>query len=487
MEKFMKPTHSRVFSSLLLFALFISTSHPVQSQQLTVKEVGGDTIDHVIYVEAPGHFRLGAVRGMNYGLSEWYDLVNDPAGKLNIAHRPDDNEADQASLFNQVINPDDLIGHILIAKYLFKDTPRSGRIIEQNPVRVILETEYHPMLSHVSNVKLTLKTTYAIYYTGRIGIVNSMQANVDQGIEMWRNSTISLGDPTYHFNSAGKGNCKISGDRALDESQNWKPDEWAGWQVNFPGWITYEILGNTATELKLGKQLAGGKPATDGPYDINSQTGKYGWLRCSDRQSPYSWQNSVSDYLRMYWDPNTPEPYRNWTKANILLVPKPGNPNQGGQNIHGWERFKRFYYEYGKFDLAAGKSVTQYYLIQLGTAGDTLLPDFSNPATAIAQAENYRNPSPLEFTAGAAGNPVFDFATAAYKITSATGKVSFKAQGDCIKPVFEIAGKGGKSLPTVRVNGSAVDVIAAQLNNNIVLVQLLTDLKSGSQCEISIP
>lgn len=333
-----------------------------------------------------------------------------------------------------------------------------------------------------------LKTAYTIYPTGRIGIIHSIKSEEKQVIELWRNSTISLGDPSYRFDGVAKGNGTLKGTVVADPSQCWKSDEFAGMQVNFPDWITYEILGNSATELNLGRQLTGGKSASDGSYWINSRNGKYGWLRCSDLQSPYSWQGSVSEYLREYWDPSTPEPYRNWTKASIMLVPKPDNPKQGGQGIHGWDRFKRFYYEHGRFDMNAGETITQFYMIQLGTSGDKLLPDLSEPETARIHAASYRNPATLEFSSGSAMDPAFDFGRASYKIRAAAGKVAFKITGSrCLRPVFEVKGISGDSPLKIQVDGETVDAVAARIDGETVIVQFLSDLESGATIEICCP
>ena len=479
-------------STVVLFAVLVglgilaAASGHARSPQLVVTETGQGTIDHVVTVESPQHFRLGLAAGMNYGISQWYDLVNDPAGSLNIAHRPNDSEADQASLFNQVLNPGDLIGHILIAKYLFKDAPRACRILESNAARVRIETEYHPMFGHGINPKLHFRTTYTIYASGRIGIMHSLTADETQVIELWRNSVISLGDPTYFLASLRKGVGTMPDETTLlDSTQHWQPGQWAGRQVNFPGWITYEIMDNTSTELKLGRKLSGARSAAAGPYEINSQPGKFGWLRCTDQQSPYVWQKTASEFLRMYWDPATPEPNRNWTKASIMLAPRPDNPRQGGQGIHGWDRFKRFYYECGKFEIPAGSPITQYYMLQLGTANDALLPDLSHPDAARALADNYRTPSTLKFTAGQAADPAYDFGRACHRLAAADGRVAFTVEKGCLRPAFEIEGLGGASLPEVSVDGKPVEAVCGRLSDRSMIVQLLTDPRPGASIAIT--
>lgn len=452
---------------------------------LSLREAGEGTDEHTVSIEAPGHFRLAAVRAMNYGLSEWYDLANDPAGKLNILHRPDGTEGDQGSLFNQVINPGDLIGHIRNIGGQFKDSPRSCVILERNAVRVILQTTYHPMLNRGINTNIILKTTYAIYGTGRIGVENTLASSADQTIELWRNSTLSIGDPTFHFQPIVKGEGKVQGNRIRDESSRWTVNAFTGLQVNLPDWVSYEIVSNTEHELVLGKRLTGQKELADGPFSIISQNGRFGWLRCSDRQSPYSWQPSFSDYLRMYWDPETPEPFTQWTKASIMLVPKPANPNQGWQSIHGWDRFKRFYYEYGKFDIKAGEGVTQQYRIQLGAAGDTLLPDLSREAEAQRIANDYRAPASFDFETGAAETPAFDYALDCYRARAQDGKLVFSPKRECLSPVFDIAAMPASPLPSVTVDGQPVPVVVAPVQGGRVVVQCLGAVKQGSRVVVA--
>lgn len=468
--------------SLLVTALL---SGGLAQAGLVVNEVGGGTPDHTLYIESPGHFRLAAVRAMNYGLSEWYDLANDPDGRLNILHRPDGTEGDQGSLFNQVINPGDLIGHIRNLGNMFQEVPRECVVVEKNAVRVILKTSYYPMLNRGINTNLILQTTYTVYATGRIGVENTMSSLTDQTIDMWRNSTLSFGDPTYHFQPVVKGTGRVEGRRVRDASANWKVNEYAGFQANFPDWVSYEITANTSNEFVIGRRLSGQKEAADGPYTIVSDAAKFGWLRCSDRQSPYCWQSPVSDYLRMYWDPATPAPFTHWTRASIVLVPKPDNPAQGGQSTHGWDRFKRFYYEHGTLHLKAHEGVTQRYLIQLGTGGDSLLPDLTLESAARRVADEYRVPTTLSFAGGSGESPSFDYATACYRMRAVAGKVTFTPDRECDRPVFEISAMPTASPPKVLVDGQPALATASSLQGGRAVVQCLTVIGPKNRVEIT--
>ena len=476
---------------------------------LQVTEQNRDQSNHIVVVESPGRFRVAVLRDYNYGLSQWYDLVNDPKATIDLPRHPipwnpvnrdrDDaadthymvthtrppnvqDEGDQGTLFNQLVNPFDATLHGGQASHwLPPDMPGTTcRIVEQNSVRAILETKYAcgKVLPHLS-----FTTTYCIYGTGRIGIVNTMSSSVDQALDLWRNAIIALGDPAYHFSGVTHGEGKVRDGMLTDETKSWKPDSLAGLQVNFSDYITYEIAGNTATQIKLGNQTHGPKPASDGHYQVNSQTGKFGWLRCSDLQSPYGWQSSTSAYLREYWDPATPEPFKNRTKASILLVPQPGNPRQGGQGTHGWDFFKRFYYEYGKFDLKAGQGITQHYMIQLGTKGDTVLPDLSNNDAAKAYADDYRNPPELTVTSGSLGTPPFDSGLACHRLAATNGKLVFTPRRTLLNPVFEVTGLAG--AVHLKSEKGPLDFVSAQTGSNAVVLQVWGTLEPGLSIEVT--
>jgi len=63
-------------------------------------------------------------------------------------------------------------------------------------------------------------------------------------------------------------------------------------------------------------------PTQTGTIPPDSQ----GWMRATATQNPYNYVSSQEDYVFAYWGPNTPNPYTNYTKASIMLVPSPNNP-----------------------------------------------------------------------------------------------------------------------------------------------------------------
>lgn len=482
--------------SLFIFCLiyFVIALHAadVTEDMLIVRETDNGTINHTVTIEAPGRFRLGFAASYNYGLSEWYDLINDPDGKRNIAkdvvlHFP---AHAQGALFNQVIARGDFIGHILAAKTFFPNEPRKLEIIENNRLRAVIEIFYYPMIAYTINRQISFKTRYVVYSTGGIFITNTMQSLADQEIYEWRNSVIGLGDPSFMPHGDSGENLVIKGKALSDPAKNWKTDRWAGSQLN-QGYNTWEIESNTANTLRIGKQLSGSKPLREGSYSIGSRHDKHGWIRSTNLQDPHIWHKDRARYLFMYWDPTTPEPYNSWTKANILLVPRPGNPHQGGQSHHEWRGFKRFYYHIGNIPLKKGEKITQRYMIQLGTKGSALLPDISSRRVADAYADDYLSDHRLEVSRGSVVDEGFDFVEGCYTLCADRNKLAFVMNGDKsrkIKPAFRIQDYSSGKPPQLRVNGElkkpGESYLYHQLNSNTLLVQFLFDVDSKAKIEL---
>jgi hypothetical protein len=134
-------------------------------------------------------------------------------------------------------------------------------------------------------------------------------------------------------------------------------------------------------------------PTSREPYSSPDSTG---WIRSSTTQNPYSSAGAPERYIFAYWRASTtPAPYTNFTKASVLLVPRPGNPKQGQQGRHNWGGWKRWYYGNVSLNLSAGQSLAQDYLIQLGTQGSSVLPDINSSAVASPIAQAYfADPTP---------------------------------------------------------------------------------------------
>ncbi|WDE95770.1 hypothetical protein PQO03_08585 [Lentisphaera profundi] len=391
MYKFLKCRTARLVTVVFICLMTFQTVSAKQLELKTSQE--GKGLNHKIIVESPGNFRLAFENGLNYGLSQWFDLKHDPDALFDLT----DNATnyipvhEQGALFNQCLNPDDLIAHVAGAKNHFKEVPRSIKVLERSPIKVVLENSHHPMLGK-KNEGLLFKTRYTIYPDGKIFIKNTLIAIEAQDITMWRNSIVGLSDPTYKVNT-DSGKMIIEADKTMtDKSKKWKTDQWSGYQLNLPDWRSYEIISNTENTLALGKQISGAnKPLLAGDYKIDSRRTKFGWLRGDSVAFPKTWHEKTSKFIYAYWDPSTPEPYKSWSSASIMLVPSPANEKQGfGAGIHGWKGFKRMYYEYGSFSMKKDESISQEYLLVLGSNTSKVLPDLRSREVALKIAEEYR-------------------------------------------------------------------------------------------------
>jgi len=329
----------------------------------------------------------------NYGITKWFDLCGDPAGKTDLLANPTDYlpQHAQGSLFNQCLNPGDLIGHVAAAGSLHKAIPRSIQIDTSPPDRAVINNRYSPMLGEV-NTNLVFTTRYVIHADGRIYVRSTLTGVTAQRITLWRNSIITLGDPTFHTKAAKNLMADLTAPNQLSVSGvDWKPNEWAGYMVEQDKYRYYDVVSNTRNVLTVTPQHPMKLPG-DGVLSLRSSPTIYGWLRCDSVSQPIKWQSHPAEFIFAYWDPKTPEPYRDWTKASIMLVPHPRNAKQGhGGKPHGWRGCKRVYFETGAFDLGAGQSVTQHYLIQLGSSDSDDLPDLSDLATCRLIAGQYRS------------------------------------------------------------------------------------------------
>ncbi len=135
-----------------------------------------------------------------------------------------------------------------------------------------------------------------------------------------------------------------------------------------------------------------------------------GWVRATDDQNPYVYSGTVPQYVFAYWDtPNTVPPNTNFAKASVLLVARNGNPNQGNKFIHSWDNFLRWGYStHVPVTISGGQTITQRYLLQLGTEGSLFLPDIKTSTVADPIAAAYQADS-LDESGGGSGIPTGSF------------------------------------------------------------------------------
>ena len=375
---------------LLILILFLLITSPAYAGLTLIDS--GSGINRVVTIESSGQFRLAFEAAMNYGLSKWYDLVNDPTASLNILANPTNYLPVHAqnAIFNQCIAQGDVIGHVISASLDWPDVARSLTIIENGPLRVIVENSYSPMLDGSVNTNIVFTDRYWIYHSGQIYISHKLHSLTTQSVGEWRNSVIGLGDPFYLGSGDTMSAIADNGVRTLtDSTKSWATNQWANYAVQ-EGNETWLIVSNTATALTVGAKIGGGGADTLISTTYNIETSEYhgGWIRASASENPWTYGGSQS-YIFEYWDPATPAPNTNWTKASVMLVPAPGNPSQGVISTHGWQGFKRFYYGGLDLNLTAGQDIIQYYMIQLGTQGSGILPNINSSTVAGPIASVY--------------------------------------------------------------------------------------------------
>jgi len=296
----------------------------------------GFGLKRTVTVESTGLFRLVFEAADNWGIAQWYDLVNDQFAHTNLTgpgygvNR--DPSTAQPGLFQEVFygtTPDDPLLYTRAAGAYFPNSPRTFNILESSSSRVVVQSKSSPVANAVGVLSnATGDVTYYIYPNGRIYVHSVLRVANAQSVREWRCATLGLNDPTS---------------------------------------------GNPST-------------AADST----------GWIRASATQNPYDYVTTKESYLFAYWRASTtPAPFTDYTKASVLLIPNPHNPNQGTQGRHNWSGWKRWYFGNIGLNLTAGQSVPQDYLIQLGTQGSSVLPNINSSAVADPIAKSYfANPTP---------------------------------------------------------------------------------------------
>ncbi|NRA40370.1 MAG: hypothetical protein HRU15_19660, partial [Planctomycetes bacterium] len=108
----MLTVRSFTYTFLLSFAL-CSALAASEFKALKLTEQG-EGLNHRVIIEAPHVFRIAFENKLNYGLSQWFDLSNRQQKDIDISQNHTDYLPihEQGALFNQCLNPHDLIGHV---------------------------------------------------------------------------------------------------------------------------------------------------------------------------------------------------------------------------------------------------------------------------------------------------------------------------------------------------------------------------------------
>lgn len=164
----------------------------------------GSGMSRTVTIESTGLFRLVFEAADNWGIAQWFDLVNDPSAATNLTGPGygvnNDISTSEPGLFQQVFygtSPDDPKLYTRAASYYFPNSPRTFNILENSASRVVVQAISSPIAGAVgvlSNV--TADVTYYIYPNGKIYIHSVLRVANAQTASEWRCATLGLRDPT---------------------------------------------------------------------------------------------------------------------------------------------------------------------------------------------------------------------------------------------------------------------------------------------------
>lgn len=296
----------------------------------------GSGLSRMVTIESTGLFRLVFEAADNWGLAQWYDLVHDPSAQTNLTGPgygvTKDISTAEPGLFQQVF---------------YGTKPDDPKLYTR-------AASYY-FASSPRTFKILENSSSRV-------VVQAISSPVTNAVGVLSNVTA---DVTYYIYPNGK---------------------------IYVHSVLRVAAAQTASEWRCAT-LGLNDPTSREPY---SDPDSMGWIRASTTQNPYSSVSAQESYIFAYWRASTtPSPYTNFTRASVLLVPRPGNPNQGRQGRHNWGGWKRWYYGNVSLNLSARQSLAQDYLIQIGTQGSSVLPNInsSEVASRIAQAY-FADPTP---------------------------------------------------------------------------------------------
>lgn len=288
-----------------------------------------------------GVFKLVFEAGDNWGLSQWYDLVNDTAATNNLAgpfysvNGPSNPCFAEPGLANITYygNSDDK-QDMQLAGCTYPSSPRTFSILQNTSDMVVVESSANPMSATTSpDPNISGVVRYYIKPDGKIYIRKKI----------------------------------ITGKNAVDLGAG-------GTQDLFIGTMGLE------------------DPGKDGAVPPDTT----GYIRATTEQNPFSFENHGDSATFAYWSHNTPAPYTNWSRASILEAWSPNNVGSGvySQIIHSWNAGPGYGSLRWGYRISPGPNVpanttlTYEFLEQLGAENTNVLPNIvtSSTATTIANA-----------------------------------------------------------------------------------------------------
>jgi len=356
---------------LLLLEALLLLLPGVASAQMSYTDTGSG-INEVVTITSTNQFQLVFEATGNWGLTQWYDLVNDPTKTTNLALAYSVNGTLDPCARESGIPQITLYGDADKKATMFEagcnyaGSARSKSILASNALEIVLQTSGFPMgAGPIIDTNVVWTTTYYIYWNGKI-VVNQ----------------------ALHVTSA--------------------EDLTAG-----------GTAGNFVISMGLNDPAGGSSTATTS-----------GWIRATNTQNPYSYDFPWDKYVFAYWNSSDPN-YPNFTKASILVVPGTTAKNLwasgGGHILHGWScgtgcGTQRWGFTSAANDtnlnMGAGATVTWDFLIQLGTQNSSVLPNITSSTVADPIANAYL---------AAQSAPVITFAP----VVAAGGTTTFSCLTNC--------------------------------------------------------
>ena len=341
---------------LMVMVIFCAAYYPLcvyAAPTLNLSDTGTG-INEIVTVDSAGQFRLIFKASQNWGIAAYYDLVNDPSATTNLT---DESNA-------------------------YPGNPPPAYAVESGLVNQCFDpTSDMPDYATANDAK------------SFIGAAGIYQPSTPRSFSIIENSPSRVVVKATYF--------PMIGTVYISEVQNS---------------ITYYIypngkiyLHNTFTNLTgTDYSFYDIRPMYLGLNDPTTYTGSIpdtqGWMRADQTQNPLqNFQSYTANYLFAYWNPSTPSPYTNFTKANFLLVPNLSNVWNDQRLLHMWPGYKRLGFERQNdadhtaaiATIKANSTLAQDYLLQVGTQGSSVLPNITNSTIADPIANAYlANPTP---------------------------------------------------------------------------------------------
>ncbi len=312
-------------------------------------------------VVSTGQFQLVFEAGDNWGLSKWYDLVNDPSATTNLAGPVYSVNGSSVPCAAE----DGLAQYVFYSEADEKQFMRemgSGctyatstptmTVVTNTPTLIVLQVASTPVAPSALSTKLSTTITYYIYPNGKIYVHDVITAL-----------------SAFSFSTCGTGSSPCD---------------------------DYMMMLGLPDSLQTGTL----------PPDTQS----IGWVRASATQNPYNYVGTPEQYLYTYWGSSSGAYGYGSTmtpKASLMLVPSPNNALAPDSQLqHSWAcgtgcgTVRWGYHKSLSNSLTTGQTMTWDWLIQLGTQGSSSLPNMtvtppSNCSTCSTIASAYiANPTP---------------------------------------------------------------------------------------------